>query len=56
MSKHIPILRETILALDEDYEAMKSWVGKDWDPEKFDNNSIQFDNLYNRWKKAFLKK
>jgi len=41
---------------DADYEAMKVWVGKDWDPEKFDKNSIRFDNPYNRWKKAFLKK
>jgi hypothetical protein len=41
---------------DEDYEAMKAWGGKDWDPEKFDKNSIRFDNPHQRWKKAFLKK
>jgi hypothetical protein len=40
---------------DEDNEAMKTWVGKDWGPEKFDKNSISFDNPYQRWKKAFLK-
>jgi len=40
---------------DEDHEAMKEWVGTDWTPEKFDKNSIRFDNPYNRWKKAFLK-
>jgi hypothetical protein len=40
----------------EDYEDMKTWVGKDWNPDKFDKSSIKFDNPYKRWKYAFLEK
>jgi len=37
------------------YLAIKRWVGRDWQPEKFDTGSIRFDNPYKRWRKAFLK-
>ena len=39
----------------EDYEDMKAWVGKDWNPEKFDKNSIKFYEPHKRWRTAFLK-
>ena len=40
----------------EDYKDMKTWVGTNWDPEKFDKNSIKFWEPQKRWKKAFLEK
>ena len=39
----------------DEYEEMKIWAGKDWDPEKFDPNEVKFDNPYKRWRNAFLK-
>ena len=38
------------------HKDMKIWVGKDWDPEKFNPGEVRFDNAYNRWEKAFLEK
>jgi len=38
----------------EEYERMRTWVGKDWNPEKFDKSSIKFDYPYKRWKITFL--
>jgi hypothetical protein len=40
----------------EDYEEVKNWVDKDWNPETFDKNAVKFYNPYQRWKKAFLEK
>jgi hypothetical protein len=40
----------------EEYEEMRTWVGTDWYPEKFDKNSIKFDDPYKRWRNAFLGK
>lgn len=37
----------------EEYEALKEWVGEDWSPEKFDPNQVSFDDPYSRWFKAF---
>ena len=38
----------------DDYEAMRTWAGKDWDPEKFSPSKVKFENPYKRWKFAFL--
>lgn len=40
----------------DDYEEMKLWVGKDWNPELFYKALVIFDNPYKRWKTAFLEK
>lgn len=40
----------------DDHEAMRTWVGEGWDPEKFNKDEVEFDNPYKRWKGAFLKK
>ncbi len=40
----------------EDYEEMRTWVGKNWNPDSFDKRAIKFDNPYKRWENAFLKK
>ena len=40
---------------DEDYEDMKTWVGKNWNSEKFDKDKIKFMNPFKRWENAFLK-
>ena len=40
----------------DDYEEMKTWVGENWHPEKFNKNVVKFDNPYKRWKSAFLKR
>lgn len=40
----------------DDYEDMKTWVGKDWNPEKFDKSEVKFYNPHKRWEKAFLEK
>lgn len=40
----------------EDFEDMKVWVGKDWNPDWFYKDLIRFDDPYKRWKKAFLEK
>lgn len=53
---YVELLRTLSDPKDKDYKTMKAWVGKDWNSEKFDKNSIRFDNPYNRWKKAFLEK
>jgi hypothetical protein len=40
----------------EGYEEMKTWVGKNWNAEKFDKKAVKFDDPYKRWRKAFLEK
>ena len=40
----------------DDYEDMRTWVGEDWNPEKFGKNDVKFDNPYKRWNTAFLEK
>ena len=40
----------------DDYEEMKTWVGKDWNPDWFYKDLIHFDNPFKRWKIAFLEK
>jgi hypothetical protein len=42
--------------MNAEYKEMKRWVGKDWDPEKFDKDAIKFDDPYKRWEKAFPEK
>lgn len=37
-----------------DYENMRTWTEKDWDPKRFDPDKISFDNPYKRWQNAFL--
>ncbi|MBN1664447.1 MAG: plasmid pRiA4b ORF-3 family protein [Deltaproteobacteria bacterium] len=39
----------------DEYEDMKTWVGENWDPEKFDKKAIVFDPPYKRWRKAFIR-
>ena len=39
----------------EDHDDMKTWAGKDWDPEILDPAGVKFDNPYKRWVNAFLK-
>ncbi|MBW8332320.1 MAG: plasmid pRiA4b ORF-3 family protein [Prolixibacteraceae bacterium] len=39
----------------EEHEEMSVWVGEDWDPEKFNPDTVKFDNPYKRWVYAFLK-
>jgi hypothetical protein len=41
---------------DDEYQQMKTWVGHDWNPEKFAKDATKFDNPHKRWKEAFLKK
>jgi len=40
----------------DDYEDMKLWAVKDWNPECFYKDLVKFDNPYKRWKSAFLEK
>jgi hypothetical protein len=40
----------------DDYEEMKRWIGKDWNPEWFYKDLVKFDNPYKRWKVAFLER
>ena len=48
-------LIETLSDPDHDeYEDMRNWAGKDWDPEKFSPSEVKFENPYKRWRKAFL--
>lgn len=39
----------------DDYEDMRTWVGENWDSEKFEKGEIKFHNPYKRWENAFLK-
>jgi len=39
----------------EGYEDMRTWVGKNWDSERFDKDKVKFFNPHTRWKNAFLK-
>jgi hypothetical protein len=41
---------------DAEYEDMKTWVGKDWHPEKFEQSAIEFRDPYKRWKREFLER
>ena len=38
-----------------DHRDMRAWVGKDYDPERFNPDTVRFDDPYKRWKNAFLK-
>jgi len=40
----------------EDYEEMKTWVGENWNHEKFNKDDVSFENPYKRWNTAFLDK
>lgn len=40
----------------EDYDSMRHWVGKDWNPDWFYKDLVEFDNPYKRWKVAFLER
>jgi hypothetical protein len=35
---------------------MKTWAGKDWNPELFYKDLVIFDNPYKRWRGAFPEK
>jgi hypothetical protein len=37
----------------KEYESMLSWLGKEYDPEKFDPATVKFDNPKQRFKIAF---
>ncbi len=37
----------------ENYDRLKSYIGKDWDSEKFDLHDIKFGDSLKRWKKQF---
>jgi hypothetical protein len=41
---------------DEEHEDMRTWVGKEWAPEKFDSSAIEFWDPYKRWRGAFLER
>jgi hypothetical protein len=55
-SCYAELLKTLSYTEDEEYEAMKEWVGHNLGPEEFDKNFINFDNPYSRWRKAFLEK
>lgn len=38
----------------KEYMELRTWVGKEWNPSKFDVNKIQFESPYKRWRYAFL--
>ena len=38
-----------------DHRDMRTWVGKDYDPERFNPETVRFDNPHKRWENAFLK-
>jgi hypothetical protein len=38
----------------DEFEEMRTWVGKNWSHVKFDKSAIKFDNPHKRWKNAFL--
>jgi hypothetical protein len=38
----------------DDYKSMRTWVGRNWDSEKFDKDKVKFDNPFKRWEYAFL--
>lgn len=38
----------------EDNAEKRAWVGKDWNPDRFDKHCIKFSDPYKRWVKAFL--
>jgi hypothetical protein len=38
-----------------DHRDMRTWVGKDYDPERFNPEAVRFDNPHKRWEYAFLK-
>ncbi|MBD3315186.1 MAG: plasmid pRiA4b ORF-3 family protein [Chitinivibrionales bacterium] len=40
----------------EDHQDMKTWVGQEWDAERFDKGCIEFWNPYKRWRGAFLER
>ena len=38
-----------------DHRDMRTWAGKDYDPERFNPEAVRFDNPHKRWENAFLK-
>ena len=40
----------------EEYEQMRTWAGKDYEPERFDPASVTFDNPTVRFRSAFFGK
>ena len=53
--KHQPL--ETLADPDHiDHIDMRTWVGKEWKPERFNKDGANFDDPYKRWKYAFLEK
>ena len=42
------VLRTPADPEDDDHEDMRTWVGEDWDPERFDPSNVQFDNPWQR--------
>ncbi|MBN1186834.1 MAG: plasmid pRiA4b ORF-3 family protein [Bacteroidales bacterium] len=39
----------------EEYEDIKTWIGEEWNPQKFKMQDIKFMNPYKRWENAFLR-
>jgi len=37
----------------EEFESARSWLGRDFEPERFDASSVRFTNPTARWKRAF---
>jgi hypothetical protein len=54
ISGYYNVLRTLNDPEDEDHDDMRTWVGEEWDPERFENDRVQFDHPYKRWKFAFL--
>jgi len=40
---------------DDEFDEMKTWVGKNWKADDFDREKVRFDDPYKRWFNAFLK-
>lgn len=40
---------------DPEFEAMRAWLGPEWQPELFNKEDVKFDNPHKRWQNAFLK-
>jgi hypothetical protein len=38
---------------DEEYETIRRWIGRPYDPGAFDPKTVRFDNPRKRWSIAF---
>lgn len=40
----------------EEFKETREWVGRNWRPDRFDAEKVEFYDSYKRWKTAFLEK